>query len=215
VKPKAIVWLDAETTGLGKKKAPTLLELALVVTGPDLVERSRESVVLRHEPAELARIEWDQAAWDMHEANGLRLECSGPDAVSPWVAERRLLEALANGLGVSLAALEGWSHAEGSSHEDAPVWGGCSPHLDRLVVRNELPALYAAIHYRTLDAVALRMALELWHGLSIGSKEGPKLHRALPDALRAVELASEYRRLLHLVAPDAPLVHDELVRASA
>lgn len=192
---RKIAWLDAETTTLdvGSRRA-LLLEVALVVTELDLTEIASESVVIAHGPLALATALWDPVARAMHEENGLLAAVASPEAVPLAEAERRLLDLLVRYAGVCVAAPPD-SPGLGATGKDAPLWGGCSPWLDRTVIRRVIPRLYERIHYRTLDATTIRLALEYWTGEKVPSRE-KKPHRALEDARDAVKLAAQGRRAL-------------------
>jgi oligoribonuclease len=192
---RKIVWVDAETTTLDVADPRSLLlEVALVVTELDLTEIAAESLVIRHDPATIEAALWDPIARAMHEENGLLRAAASSDAVPLGEVERRLLDLLVRYAGVSVEAPPD-GPGFGATGKDAPLWGGCSPWLDRTVIRRVIPRLYERIHYRTLDATTIRLALDYWTGEKVPSRE-KKPHRALEDARDAVKLAAAGRNAL-------------------
>jgi oligoribonuclease len=65
-----IAWMDVETTGLNEKKHH-LLEVAIVVTDDNLVERASTSVVMQPEGCSIDEVEIPLSVREMHEKSGL------------------------------------------------------------------------------------------------------------------------------------------------
>ncbi len=188
-----VAWLDVETTSLdGAHPAVLLLEVALVVTDADLQELGRECIVVRHTPQQVEAAKWDPIAREMHEANGLLEEVGGPTAVPLEEAQGRLLRTLCRYTGVDLTSPPGFP-GSGAEAVSAPLWGGCSPSLDRAILRRLMPVFYSRVHYRSIDATSLKLAARLWAGVT--TERAIRPHRALPDALSAIKLAAVSRRV--------------------
>lgn len=184
-------FVDVETTSLSAADPGTLLlEVAVLLTDSDLVELARESAVLSWSEAELAGARWDPVAHDMHVANGLLEEVLGSSAIPLREVEERLLHAL----GVDLDLLPD-RPGFGSEHPDAPVFGGCSLTMDRIIVQRLLPRFYSRLSYRSLDATSLKLALEAWSPFPPPPRE-KKPHRAMADAIAARDLAAHARDVL-------------------
>jgi len=190
-----VVWVDVETTSLAWADPDTLLlEVGIAITDLCLREVARESVVIKHLPWVLRDAHWNQVAASMHTENGLGEECaSSPSAVELRGAEERLLLFLARNTEVDLTR-EPSSPGSGSGYPDAPLWGGCSPLIDRMMIKRCMPRVYERIHYRTLDASCLREAMRLWVGKEFNRAAEP--HRGLDDAVAAAKLANVFRRFL-------------------
>lgn len=195
-----ICWIDVETTGLTfEDPATKLLEVGIAITDLDLKVVARELVLIRYSMEELfGAARWDDGAAVMHirqrGGSGLADDCVFGDQALPLAeAETRLCrfiyrhtKMMAHGMGVV--------SGQGSGNPLAPLWGGCSTLLDRMMLRRDMPQLYGTIHYRTLDATGLRLALNLWIGVK--THKSRNLHRGLEDAEDASKLANVYRRLL-------------------
>lgn len=194
VTPRAIAWVDVETTSLDVTHPDVLLlELAIVVTDQDLVERARLSRVVSWSREEVERAQWHPVARGMHETSGLLLEVQGPDAVPLAQVEREMIDLLARHAGVNPTE-DPDRKGSGAERVQAPLWGGCSTWIDRTIVRRLMPRLYERIHYRTIDATTLKLAAELWYG-DVTSRPTPH-HRALEDAIAAARLADRVRMLM-------------------
>jgi oligoribonuclease (3'-5' exoribonuclease) len=195
-----ICFIDVETTGLAFEDPRTkLLEVGIAITDLDLRVIARELVLIRYGFEELfGAARWDRGAAVMHikqkGGSGLADDCVFGDQALPLAeAEARLCrfvyrhtKMMAHGMGVV--------PGQGSNNPLAPLWGGCSTLLDRMMLRTHMPQLYGTIHYRTLDATGLRLALNLWLGLK--TNKSRELHRGLEDAEDAAKLANVYRRIL-------------------
>jgi oligoribonuclease len=178
---ESICWLDVETTGLDHQ-SDLMLEIAMIVTTRNLHEVARRSLVIAHtaeaiEAAFARSSDQEGAAYvrEMHTKNGLIKECQGPGAVPLAEADVLLAEVLSarRGEGAVLVPL-----------------GGSSTHLDRAMVRRDLPRLYSHLHHRSVDASCLKLALVNWAGVEPKRSQASKdLHRALHDIESSVKLA--------------------------
>ena len=201
-----ICFLDCESTGLFPE-TDLLLEIACVITTPNLHEIARESVVIAHTRAELDAVidredrdpEVNEFIRNMHTANGLLEECQGLRGACPVDAEEadwRMHQILMR-------------HVKNPMAGHKFPLGGCSAWIDRSMIRLHLPQLYDSIHSRTVDASGYKIALVNWAGVN-PLRAGPKTHRALPDALAAVKLARTMKlylqRAARLMAAERALV---------
>jgi len=196
-----IAWFDCETTGTDPER-DLLLEVALIVTDGELRSTARESVVIHHEKDALDAAMWGQdRPWetsrfvsDMHAKNGLwsdlqrnhrtgspGLRITGPNETMAD-AERLLIATLAQG-GVAVAG------------PSRTVLGGCSPWLDRYMLRRNMPTLYSMLSHRTIDSSSLKMALVTWGDQEI-HKARESTHRAADDVVDAVRLAARARSFI-------------------
>lgn len=195
-----IAWVDVETTSLMWEDLDTLLlEVGILITDLELREVRRESVVIHHSREMLMDVaNWDPVAASMHTASlggsGLTEECiESMSALDLVDAEDRLVRFLAMDTEVDLTRPPSRPGC-GSGYPDAPLWGGCSPMIDRMMLKRCMPRLYERIHYRTLDATCLREAMRLWIGKETERSSSP--HRGLEDAVSASKLANVFRRFL-------------------
>lgn len=177
-----LCFLDVETTGVWSDPDvpfPLPLEVALIVTTANLRELGRESVVISWPKRDLDQA-LDPFCRDMHSTSGLLEEVRGGTAVAVGAAEKILIRIM-NRL---------------TKDSSAPViWAGSSPGaLDRPVLREWMPELYAKLHHRTLDVSALKLALLNWGGAEPRRYEAR--HRAMSDCEDAVKLARRVK--LHL-----------------
>lgn len=191
---RSVAFIDIETTSLlGECPDTLLLEVALLVTDLDLVPVGSVAAVVSWTPEQLRTAHWDAKAREMHEGNGLLEAVVGPDALPLKTIEERLLCCLGSCAGVDLSQPPDHPGA-GSELPTAPIWAGCSPGLDRDVLRRVMPRFYSYVHYRTLDSTSLKLALEWWAGENTFRAERP--HRAGPDAEAARNLAERARAAL-------------------
>lgn len=184
---RRVAWFDVETTSLaGDDPRTLLLELAIVITDMLVREIASITITIRYTEDDLAAARWDPIALEMHKANGLLVDVVSDKAVPLEEARQKLLRFLAEHTGTDVATPPDCP-GHGSMLESAPLWGGCSPWLDRTIIRRVMPELYERVHYRSWDATTLRSVLETWAGETMPSR--PKGHRALLDVRYAIDVA--------------------------
>lgn len=192
-----IAWLDLESTGVLKTHAPQplILEIAMIVTDFDLVERDRINVVIRQDADDMLRL-FDPVAFDMHRRNGLIDQVLDDEiAFAPAVAQERLrifLERAASDWRVRCRA----AGLEPGDERVQFLWGGCSPAaLDRPLIHLYMPELYQMFRYRTLDLTSVKTAARTWGGAGFPDKLETS-HRALADLEHELELARQLKSFL-------------------
>jgi oligoribonuclease (3'-5' exoribonuclease) len=194
-----ICFVDVETTSLDFENPRTLLlEVGLYITTMDLKRVAELNVVVRHDQRSLDAALWEDAAADMHVAtrggSGLAEECAmSLHALHLSDAEGALLDLLGSSTELPCYR-DDVRPGIGTPAPQAPLWGGCSVLLDRMILRRDMPQLYGSIHYRTLDATSLKIAFESWGNVKVPKIGKP--HRALSDAASASDLADVFRRRL-------------------
>ena len=161
-KPKKILWMDLEMTGLDPVR-DEILEVAAIATDWDFTEIANYEGVVRHDPAKLGKLlDRNASFWNEH-----------PEA-------RRSLEEQ-NSLGKPLSEVEQELLAfcdEYLADEPRILLGGNSIHQDRRFIDRWWPMLSKRLHYRMLDVSAWKVVFEGKYGKKFAK---PEEHRALED----------------------------------
>ncbi|MDA0225154.1 MAG: oligoribonuclease [Proteobacteria bacterium] len=169
-----LIWIDMEMTGL-LPDSDRIIEIALLVTDPQLTVIAEGPVLVVHQPPEVMQ---GMDAWNtsVHARSGLtaRVLASTLDEAE---AERQAIAFLA-------------AHVPAST---SPMCGNTICQ-DRRFLARWMPALEAYFHYRNLDVSTLKELVRRWKPeLAKGfAKEGK--HEALADILESVEELKYYRR---------------------
>jgi len=171
-----LVWIDLEMTGLDPLR-DRIIEIATVVTDPQLVEIAAGPVIAIHQPDEVleAMDEWNRTT---HEASGL-LERVRRSTVAVSEAERQTLAFLAE-------------HAESGA---SPMCGN-SICQDRRFLAREMPELEKFFHYRNLDVSTLKELARRWAPEVLAGLRKESKHLALEDVRESVRELDYYRRAM-------------------
>lgn len=190
-----IVWIDVETTALQWDNPRTLvLEVGMYITDLSMTHVASEAAVISRSRERLNNwAHWNDVARTMHTENGLIKECASRHAVTLDAAQERFLLFLSRYTSVDLTKAPD-SEGAGSGDPEAPLWGGCSATIDRMMIKRDMPRVYERIHYRTLDASCLRECMRMW--VDQQPRRAKEPHRALEDARSASRLANKFRRLM-------------------
>jgi len=168
-----LVWLDMEMTGLNPE-TERIIELAAVVTEPDLTVVAVGPVLVVHQPDNLLAA---MDAWNTrtHNASGLtdRVRAS---TLNETDAEHAMLDFLAQ-------------HVPAGK---SPLCGNSIGQDRRFMVRY-MPKLEAFFHYRNLDVSTLKELAKRWRpdvykGLSKNTR-----HEALADVYESIDELKYYR----------------------
>ena len=168
-----LIWVDLEMTGLDPE-TDRIIEVALVVTDPDLNILAEGPVYAIHQPDEILN---GMDAWNKgtHGRSGL-IERVKASNVTEAMAEDELIEFL-----------------------EAYVPKGKSPMCgnticqDRRFMAKTMPKLEAYFHYRNLDVSTLKELSRRWKpGLMEGFRKLQK-HTALADIMESIEELRYYR----------------------
>ena len=161
-KPKRILWVDLEMTGLDPT-TDEILEVAAIVTDWTFAEIATYEGVVRYDAAKLKRLlDGNASFWDQHPA-----------------ARRGLEEQ--NAQGKPLAEVEQELLAfcdEQCAGEGRILLAGNSIHQDRRFIDHWWPQLAQRLHYRMLDVSAWKVVMEGKYGKKFAK---PEDHRALED----------------------------------
>ncbi len=173
-----LVWLDCEMTGLNPE-TDRLLEIAVVVTGPNLEPRVEGPVFAIHQSDELLN---GMDAWNKgtHGRSGL-IEKVRASIVTEEEAERQIIEFLARYV------------PKGT----APMCGNSIGQDRRFLVRY-MPRLEAFFHYRNVDVSTLKELAKRWKPEAYSSFKKAQRHTALADVHESIDEMAHYRT--HLLA---------------
>ncbi|MHC4841016.1 MAG: oligoribonuclease [Planctomycetota bacterium] len=167
-----LIWIDLEMTGL-EPSTDVILEIAAIVTGPDL-EPIVEVEDVVWQPAEtLDRI--TPFVREMHTQNGL-LDRVRDSQVSCADAERNVLRVIA----------EHCKLGEG-------VLAGNSIHQDRRFLTKYMPTLEGYLHYRQVDVSTLKVLSREWYPELEKFGKANKDHTALADIRESIKELKFYR----------------------
>lgn len=168
-----LIWLDCEMSGLDPEK-DKLLEVAIVVTGPDLMPRVEGPVMVIHQPdSVLAGMDaWNRGT---HGRSGLT-EKVRASALCEAEAEAELLAFVRRFVpkGVS------------------PLCGN-TVHQDRRFLVRYMPTLDAHFHYRCMDVSTLKELSKRWAPQVFKAFKKRQLHTALADVHESIDEMMHYR----------------------
>ncbi|MDQ0571658.1 oligoribonuclease [Variovorax paradoxus] len=168
-----LVWLDCEMSGLDPEKE-RLLEIAVVVTGPDLTPRIDGPVLVIHQSDAVldAMDAWNKGT---HGRSGLidKVKASTFDEAA---AEQQLLEFIAKYI----------------PRSGSPMCGNTIGQDRRFLVKF-MPKLEAYFHYRNLDVSTLKELAKRWKPAAYSSFKKQQAHTALADVHESIEELAHYR----------------------
>jgi oligoribonuclease len=174
-----LIWIDLEMTGL-KPESDVIIEIATVVTGPQLDILAEGPVIAIHQDeATLAAMdEWNTR---QHGASGLAARVRDSRIGAPEA------EAL------TLAFLKDWVPAGAS-----PICGN-SICQDRRFLARHMPQLERFFHYRNLDVSTLKELARRWAPQVAAQFTKESTHLALADIHDSIRELRFYRE--QLLAP--------------
>jgi oligoribonuclease len=168
-----LVWIDCEMTGLDPEKE-RLLEIAVIVTGPQLLPRIEGPVLVIHQSDELLdkMDNWNKGT---HGRSGL-IDKVKASTVSEEEAERVILAFLAAYL------------PKGTS----PLCGNTISQDRRFLVKY-MPRLEAFFHYRNVDVSTFKELAKRWSPEVYSSFKKRQSHTALADVNESIDELEHYR----------------------
>jgi len=175
-----LIWLDCEMTGLDPE-VDRLIEIAVIVTGPQLTPRIEGPVLVIHQSDEqLDRMDaWNKGT---HGKSGL-IDKVKASTVTEAQAEQEILAFL----------------AKYAPKNSTPMCGN-SISQDRRFLVKYMPKLEAFFHYRNLDVSTLKELAKRWRPEVYSSFRKQQKHTALADVHESVDELAHYReRFLKLV----------------
>ena len=175
-----LVWIDLEMTGLDPDK-DRIIEIAVVVTDPDLAVRVPGPVLAVHQSDAVLD---GMDAWNKgtHGRSGLvdRVKASTVDEAE---AEARVIEFLQRWVGKGKSPMCGNSICQ-----------------DRRFLARTMPALEAFFHYRNLDVSTLKELARRWKPDILAGFRKVQAHTALADIEESIDELAYYRE--HLLKLD-------------
>lgn len=173
-----LVWIDLEMTGLDIH-THTIVEVAALVTDADLnIIGEGVDLVVHATEEELSKM--DDFVTNMHASSGLTEEI------------RNSTVSLAEAEDAVLALIE--EHCD--PEHPAPLAGN-SIATDRSFIREHMPRLDAALHYRMIDVSSLKELSRRWEPRVYFNQPDKGLaHRALADIIESIRELDYYRRAL-------------------
>ncbi len=172
-KEQRLVWIDMEMTGLDPEKE-RIIELAAVITEPDLTLVAEGPVLVVHQSDELlnAMDKWNQST---HGKSGL-IDKVKASSLTEADAESQMLEFLAK-------------HVPAGK---SPMCGNTIGQDRRFMVKY-MPRLEAFFHYRNLDVSTLKELALRWKPEVYRSFLKHSRHEALADIYESISELKHYR----------------------
>lgn len=168
-----LVWIDLEMSGLDPDR-DVILEIATIVTGPDLSIVAEGPSLVIHQPEEIldSMDEWNTTH---HGASGL-IDRVRDSELSCTEAETRTLDF------VQVHTLEG----------KAPLCGNTIGQ-DRRFLYKYMPRLSSWLHYRNVDVSSIKELVARWYPEEMHAPVKKSNHRALDDIRGSIEELRWYR----------------------
>ena len=172
-KPKRILWVDLEMTGLDPVQ-DEILEVGAIVTDWQLKTLATYEGVVRHDADKLRQLlDRNAAFWDENIEARRGLEAQNANGRPLQEIEQELL-----------AFCDEWL-----ADEPKILLGGNSIHQDRRFIDQWWPTLSKKLHYRMLDVSAWKVVFEGRFGKKFAK---PEAHRALGDIEGSIEELKYY-----------------------
>ena len=177
--PLSLIWLDLEMTGLDPDES-AIIEIGVIITGPDLVPKAEVERVIWQPDEVLARME--PVVKEMHTKNGLWKKVRD-SSTSLRVAERDVVSLVSQHCAVG----------EG-------ILCGNSIHTDRRFLVKYMPMLDRYLHYRQVDVTSLKVLANAWFPDMTPQKKTASGHTALADVRASIAELTHYRTHLFRAA---------------
>lgn len=170
-----LVWLDMEMTGLDPERE-RIIEVAVVVTEPDLTIVAEGPVLVIHQPDSLldAMDSWNRST---HSKSGLTAKVK-----ASTMTEQQAQEEL-------IAFLSQYVPAGKS-----PLCGN-TVSQDRRFMFKYMPKLEQFFHYRTVDVSTLKELARRWKPELLKGFEKRSKHEALADIYESIDELKYYREV--------------------
>ncbi|GAB3478908.1 oligoribonuclease [Polaromonas eurypsychrophila] len=168
-----LVWLDCEMTGLDPDKE-RIIEIAVVVTGPELTPRVEGPVLVIYQTDELLD-QMDNWNKGTHGRSGL-IDKVKASSMTEADAEKELLAFLAKYL------------PKGTS----PLCGNTIGQDRRFLVKY-MPKLEAFFHYRNIDVSTFKELAKRWRPEVYSAFKKQQSHTALADVHESIDELEHYR----------------------
>ena len=168
-----LVWIDCEMTGLDPEKE-RLLEIAVIVTGPQLTPRIEGPVLVIHQSeAQLNQMDaWNKGT---HGKSGL-IDKVKASTLTEAEAEQQILDFLKDYVPKNASPLCGNTISQ-----------------DRRFLVKYMPRLEAFFHYRNLDVSTLKELSRRWKPEVYAAFKKQQRHTALADVHESIDELAHYR----------------------
>jgi oligoribonuclease len=168
-----LVWLDCEMTGL-EPEVDRLLEIAVIVTGPNLEPRVEGPVLVIHQSDEqLDKMDaWNKGT---HGKSGL-IDKVRASTLGEAAAEQQLLDFISRYI----------------PKNGSPMCGNTIGQDRRFLVKY-MPKLEAYFHYRNLDVSTLKELAKRWRPEVYAKFKKAQSHTALADVHESIDELVHYR----------------------
>ena len=169
-----LVWLDCEMTGLDPEKE-RLIEIAIIVTGPQLTPRIEGPVLAIHQSDELLdkMDNWNKGT---HGRSGL-IDKVKASTVTEQDAEAQILAFIAQYV------------PKGTS----PLCGNTISQDRRFLVKY-MPRFEAFLHYRNIDVSTFKELAKRWRPDVYSAFKKNQKHTALADVHESIDELEHYRK---------------------
>jgi len=168
-----LVWLDCEMTGLDPEKE-RLIEIAVIVTGPQLTPRIEGPVLAIHQSEELLG-QMDNWNKGTHGRSGL-IDKVKISIVTEASAEAEILDFLSQYLPKGVSPLCGNTISQ-----------------DRRFLVKYMPKLEAFLHYRNIDVSTFKELAKRWRPEVYSAFKKRQSHTALADVHESIDELEHYR----------------------
>jgi oligoribonuclease len=171
---KNLVWLDCEMTGLNPEH-DRIIEIAIIVTSPDLAIRVEGPVFAIHQSDTLLD---GMDAWNKgtHGKSGL-IDKVKASTITEAHAEAQIIAFLSQFVPAGVAPMCGNSIGQ-----------------DRRFLVKYMPALEAFFHYRNIDVSTLKELAKRWKPSAHSSFKKQQRHTALADVHESIDELAHYRQ---------------------
>ena len=171
-----LIWVDMEMTGLNPQ-TDKVIEIAIVVTGPNLEPRIEGPVLVIHQSDELLG---QMDAWNKgtHGRSGL-IDKVKASTLTEEQAQEQILQFLKR------YAPKG----------KVPMCGNTIGQ-DRRFLALYMPKLEAFFHYRNVDVSTLKELAKRWKPTAYSSFKKAQKHTALADVYESIDELAHYRAQL-------------------
>ena len=168
-----LVWLDCEMTGLdpGKER---LIEIAIIVTGPQLTPRIEGPVLAIHQPDEVldAMDKWNKGT---HGKSGL-IDKVKVSTITEADAEAQIITFISQYLPKGVSPLCGNTISQ-----------------DRRFLVKYMPKLETYLHYRNIDVSTFKELAKRWRPGVYNAFKKQQKHTALADVHESIDELEHYR----------------------
>ena len=168
-----LIWIDCEMSGLDPEREK-LLEIAIIVTGPDLTPRIEGPVLVLHQDDKLLD---GMDAWNKgtHGKSGL-IDKVKSSTLDENQAQAQLIDFIKQYVSKGVS----------------PMCGNTISQDRRFLVKY-MPQLESWFHYRNLDVSTLKELAKRWKPSAFSSFKKQQKHTALADVHESIDELIHYR----------------------